>query len=166
MGRQDSATYAGLMAKTRQLQQGESILSTWSAVTLTNRRVLYAWDTGDGGGGSQAIQLDAVEYTAVERQTQPGLLGLAVLLFAAALMAFFTSSSEVGMGLGFVGLILIAMYQASKKVQVVVAASADRIECELKGAKAGNAEAIGFLDNVDVAAVAARRSLTSTQPPP
>lgn len=137
----------------REILEGEHIIDAWNGITLTTRRVLYAWVAG-GNEGAQTLSLSKVQHASLARRHQAWLLYLSGLALLFAVFLLFTVDDRTGPAVfAASALIGLLIYFATRSLELRIGAGMGLIRVRVRGGKAGARAALSFLKQVDAAMV-------------
>lgn len=126
-----------------ELMEGEEILARWNGVTLTNERVLQA-----SGGLVNTLVLDEVDHASVERVHWPSLLAFAGLSTFSTVLLMVADERLTPLGSATAALFAIALYFATRRVELRIGAGHGLIWARSLGGPAELPAARELLDAV------------------
>lgn len=145
----------------RHLFSDEQELQSWNGLTLTTHRIIQ-YVSQHGFDASTSMLLEHVQWTQISRVHRPLLpiLGFGMIALGGISLLFSKGPAPV---LFVVGLVILLVYQVTRRTALVVASGGGRIELPFQPSERSRQLARDFLDVVESAACqarAGRRGLT------
>lgn len=133
------------------LFEGEEVVHGWNGITVTTHRVSYEV-AGSGEHAVVTLVLGQIDGTAFRRVHFPWLLALAALF---ALLGTVGTTMRDGTPLTLFGIVLavvcVASYFATRKVALIIAAGAMKIQQTVPGGESHAAKARALLGSIEEA---------------
>lgn len=135
----------------RRLFTDEHELQSWSSLTLTTHRIIQHISQ-HGFDASTSILLDHVQWTRISRVHKPLLPIVGGGLLVLGAIASFEERGSAAPVLFVAAIVVLVIYQATRRATMTVASGSGRIELALQPTEHSRQLARDFLDAVESAA--------------